>query len=468
MLFIEIRYFLFFAAFFAVYWLLRSNTQRKWLMIVASYGFYAMWDWRWLGLLFLSTVVSHVVARGIFLARTDLERRWWLVPSLVFHVGMLGVFKYFDFFSHSLTDFLALMGVTADPIILNLMLPIGISFYTLHNVSYIADVYMRRIEARESFLDIATFVAFFPQLVAGPILRARQFVPQLDSLRKFADVPVRAALLLFLVGFVKKSVLADNIDPHVDAVFADPGAYTSWTVAGTSFLWSMQILLDFSGYSDMGTASAALLGYRFPQNFFAPHLAVSPADYRQRWHISLTTWLRDYLFVPLGGTKGGRWKTHRNIFIVNLVSGIWHGAAWTFVLWGVFNAIVISAQREIDQSGLKTKIPRALRIVFGFAVTLYTTAWVAYAFRASDIGTVGHMLAMSHGLAPGGTLTLPFDPLGAFFAIVACQFVAIRTNLVHRVEKMNWWLFAVLIGIAFALAFALRSPFAQPFYYFRF
>lgn len=468
MLFIEIRYFIFFAAFFAVYWMLRSNVQRKWLMVVASYGFYAMWDWRWLGLLFLSTVVSHIVARGIFLSRNDVERRWWLVPSLVFHIGMLGVFKYFDFFSASFAALLTSLGVTADPIILDLMLPIGISFYTLHNVSYIADVYMRRIEARESFLDIAAFVAFFPQLVAGPILRARQFVPQLDSLRKFSDVPVRAALFLFLVGFVKKSVLADNIDPHVDAVFADPGAYTAWTVAGTSLLWSMQILLDFSGYSDMGTASAALLGYRFPQNFFAPHLAVSPADYRQRWHISLTTWLRDYLFVPLGGTKGGRWKTHRNIFIVNLVSGIWHGAAWTFVLWGIFNAIVISAQREIDQSGLKEKIPRALRIIFGFAVTLYTTAWVAYAFRADDIETVGHMLAMSHGLAPGGTQSLPVDPLLVFFSILVCQFVAIRFNITHRMEKMNWWLFAVLIGVAFALAFALRSPFAQPFYYFRF
>jgi alginate O-acetyltransferase complex protein AlgI len=328
-LFIEARFIGFFAAVFLVHWALRHNGARKAFLLAVSYVFYGFWDWRFLSLIAVSTAIDYVAALKIPSAGSAGERRAWLVSSLAANLGILGFFKYFNFFVDSAAVALAAIGIDVGRRTLEIILPVGISFYTFQTMSYTVDVYRGQLRPCRRFLDVALFVAFFPQLVAGPIVRAREFLPQLETPRRLAAVEVRPLCVLFLVGFVKKACIADNLAPFADPYFQNPGAYTAASAWLALILFSIQIYGDFSGYSDMAVALAGLLGYRIPRNFRNPYLSSNIAELWRRWHITLSTWLRDYLFVPLGGfRRHSRLATGRNLLITFALGGLWHGAAW--------------------------------------------------------------------------------------------------------------------------------------------
>ncbi|HVS16485.1 MAG TPA: MBOAT family O-acyltransferase, partial [Thermoanaerobaculia bacterium] len=334
MIFTELRFLTFFVAVLAVYWALPANRPRKLWLLIMSFAFYAAWDWRFLSLIFFSISVDYLVGRGLGRTAREGPRRALLLASLGANLGLLGFFKYFGFFVEQAIELGALLGLELHRPSLEIVLPVGISFYTFQTLSYSIDVYRRKIEPTRDLLDLALFVAFFPQLVAGPIVRARDFLPQLERARRWAEVRAAPHLTLFLLGFIKKACVSDNVAATVDAYFAAPQAYDAAGAWIAVLLYAIQIYCDFSGYSDMAIASAGLLGYDLGPNFQHPYVAASPREFWQRWHISLSTWLRDYLYVPLGGNRHGEPRTHRNLMLTMLLGGLWHGAAWSFVLWG--------------------------------------------------------------------------------------------------------------------------------------
>ncbi|MCB9857843.1 MAG: MBOAT family protein [Phycisphaerales bacterium] len=372
-----------------MYWSIRREGARHVMLLVASYAFYMAWN-PWLVLLIIgSTVLDFVV--GLMLGRTEGEgrRKALLIVSLVGNLGVLGLFKYADFFIHSFGSLVEQFGFRADVRTLGLLLPVGISFYTFQTLSYTIDVYRRRIEPEGSFLRFALFVAFFPQLVAGPIVKARDFLPQLLAPRRFDWGSLDAGLMLILVGLTKKVLIADNLATLVDPVFAHPERYTTADLWLGMFCYAGQIYGDFSGYSDMAIGLAKLLGFELCLNFASPYLAVSLSDFWRRWHISLSSWLRDYLYIPLGGSHGTRWKTARNLMLTMLLGGLWHGASWTFVVWGAIHGIALVVQkaygwlvggeaRRSSDGALARRHP--LAVLPGWAATflVVNVAWVFF------------------------------------------------------------------------------------------
>jgi alginate O-acetyltransferase complex protein AlgI len=391
MIFTDFAFFAFFAVTAGVYWALRSNRARKIWLLGASYFFYGYWDFRFLGLIFACTVLDYTV--GLWLARVEspTRRRALIATSLTANLGLLGFFKYFNFFAQSGAELFQALGVPVTRPTLEIVLPAGISFFTFQSMSYTIDCYRRVIEPRRSFLDFATFIAFFPQLVAGPIVRAQTFLPQFDAKRLLQNVNVRRALVVFASGYFKKACIADNVASVIDPVFLEPTAYASFDRVLASVLYSIQIYCDFSGYTDMAIATAALLGYELTKNFDAPYFSRNLREFWQRWHISLSTWLRDYLYIPLGGNRGGAWRASRNLMLTMLLGGLWHGANWTFVLWGFLHGLGLAVHRlwitRVGDAG--AVLGRAPRLAT-FLSTLGTFAFVAFCFtifRCPDIQT---------------------------------------------------------------------------------
>ncbi|TMA31190.1 MAG: MBOAT family protein, partial [Deltaproteobacteria bacterium] len=347
MLFHSLAFAVFLPLVWALYWLLREMKRQNALLLVASLVFYGWWDPRFLLLLGFSIVVDYYAALRIAGARQRGGRgKPWIVVSLVTQLGMLGVFKYYDFFVESALPIWNALGWRPD--LLHVVLPVGISFYTFHTLSYTIDVYRGHTPARRSLLDVATFVAFFPQLVAGPIARASSLLPQVERPRRLCGDDVRVGLTLMAVGFFKKMVLADGIAPVVDALFRDAqssGAIRPEHALLATSAFILQIYGDFAGYSDIARGVSRLFGIRLIVNFRQPYLARRYSEIFDRWHISLSTWLRDYLFISLGGSRGGRLRTLRNLFVTMVVAGLWHGANWTFAVWGV----VVGALLVIDR-----------------------------------------------------------------------------------------------------------------------
>ncbi len=335
MLFNSFEFFCFFLIVFVAYWLLFQSRvwARNVFLIAASYLFYGWWDYRFLGLIFLSSAVDYCVA--IAMPRAGASRRRALLwTSLGVNLGCLGLFKYYGFFISSLSVLLGEFGIVLDEPTRHLILPVGISFYTLQTLSYTIDVYRRRIEPTTDVAAFFAYVCFFPQLVAGPIERASHLLPQFESLRVFDYQTARDGLRLVLWGMFKKVVIADQCAAFADPVFASLGDQSASTLLLATFYFSLQIYCDFSGYSDMAIGLGRMLGFDLMKNFNRPYFATSMTAFWGRWHISLSTWFRDYLYIPLGGNRGSRWQTLRNLFVVFSVSGLWHGAAWNYVLWG--------------------------------------------------------------------------------------------------------------------------------------
>jgi alginate O-acetyltransferase complex protein AlgI len=338
-----------FVAFFVVVYTLYRLFPHRWqnrLLLVASYYFYAAWDWRFLGLLIASTIIDYFCA--LFIAsRTDpRRRRLALVLSLSFNLTMLGFFKYFNFFAENLKVLASDVGWNLDFVTIRVLLPIGISFYTFITMSYVIDVYRRDIEPTRSFLDFALFVAYFPHLVAGPILRASLLLPQIARRRVIQNEQIRDGLWLIAWGLFKKIFVADNLAHVVDAVFAPGGSPTGWEVLFGVYAFAFQIYGDFSGYSDIARGTSKLMGIELNLNFRFPYFVRTPQEFWRHWHISLSTWLRDYLYIPLGGNRGSEWRTRRNLLITMVLGGLWHGAAWTFILWGLYQGVLLVVFRS--------------------------------------------------------------------------------------------------------------------------
>ncbi|MCV6628456.1 MAG: MBOAT family protein [Flavobacteriaceae bacterium] len=344
MTFNSIEFFIFLPVVFVLYWFVfqRKLIAQNTLVLVASYFFYGLWDWRFLFLILASTIVDYFV--GIELKKHEDDRRrqkFWLWLSILFNVSVLGFFKYYNFFADSFIDMIHLFGYDLSKSwTLNIILPVGISFYTFQTMSYSLDIYYKRLEPCKDFLSFAAFVSFFPQLVAGPIERASNLLPQITKTRTFDPLQFKQGLKLILWGLFKKMVIADGIAPMVDDIFANYNDYSATTLILGATLFSFQVYGDFSGYSDIAIGTSKLFGFELMSNFKFPNFARNVAEYWNRWHISLSTWWRHYLYIPLGGSREGKWKAVRNITIIFLVSGFWHGANWTFIFWGAFHAVV--------------------------------------------------------------------------------------------------------------------------------
>ena len=334
MVFNSLQYLVFFPLVFAVYWQLKRRGQNV-LLLLASWFFYAMWDWRFLGLMLLTTGVDFGVGRYLAMTEDDKKRKLAFGLSLGLNLTVLGFFKYFNFFVGSAADLLQTFGLDASEPTLRVLLPVGISFYTFHGISYTFDVFRRDIEPADDLLDFAVFVAFFPQLVAGPIGRAHLQLPQFEHERPpLRWEQARSGLCLILLGLFKKVAIADALAPFVDRTFTEPGRASWISLLGGAYAFALQIYGDFAGYSDVARGSSRLLGIELPLNFEQPYLSRNITVFWRTWHISLSNWLRDYLYIPLGGNRGSRAKTYRNLMLTMVLGGLWHGAAWTFVAWG--------------------------------------------------------------------------------------------------------------------------------------
>lgn len=338
-------YWLFFIFFSIFYWSVKK-TKRLIVMLSGSYVFYGWWDWRFLGLIAMLTGLNYWFGIEISKNQTNsYSRRLWIVASIVSSLGILGFFKYFNFFVESARQALVMLGFSGGNTTLDIILPVGISFYTFQAMSYTIDLYRREIMVERSLLRFATYIAFFPQLVAGPIVRASEFLPQLRHDANFDWGRLIEGLCIVVWGMVLKVVVADSLAPVVDARFFAPEAMTALSLVIGVIFYAFQIYGDFAGYSLMAIGFAHILGFTFSRNFDRPYFAVSFSDFWKRWHISLSSWLRDYLYIPLGGNRCGRRRTYLNLMLTMLLGGLWHGAAWTFVIWGALHGVYLCLQR---------------------------------------------------------------------------------------------------------------------------
>lgn len=383
MLFNSLEFFLFLAIVLAIYYSLNHRGQNYWL-VAASYAFYGFWDWRFLSLILVSTVVDFILGQRIHRAEGPNEKKLCLIISLLVNLGILAFFKYFNFFIDSAVDLLSLLGFEAHRSTLNIILPVGISFYTFQTLSYSIDIYRGNLKPIKNITNFALFVSFFPQLVAGPIERATNLLPQIGERRSVSTDDLREGVWLILVGLFRKVVIADTAAIYVNAAFGNPGSYSSTGLLVAAFLFSVQIYGDFAGYSDIARGVSRLLGFKLMINFQQPYFSSNIAEFWRRWHISLSSWLRDYLYIGLGGNRSGALKTYRNLFLTMLLGGLWHGAAWGFILWGALHGSYLAIHRLMGGSANSGQdghlVIRLLKIVSLFF--LVTLTWIP--FRQPD------------------------------------------------------------------------------------
>jgi len=379
----------FFAIVYGLYRLLplvssarRAHRAQNWLLLVASYYFYAAWDYRFVALLLASTIVDYVCGRAMGAITDPKRRRLILTVSIVFNLTMLGFFKYFNFFAANLETLFTAIGWHLDFVTVRVLLPIGISFYTFVTMSYVIDVYRREIPPTRNFVDFAVFVAYFPHLVAGPILRATALLPQIAGERRVSAQQMRDGAWLVAWGFFQKVFVADNLAPLASHVFAPGGHPAGVNVLLGVYAFAFQIYGDFAGYSNIARGTSKWMGIELIENFRFPYLVLTPSAFWRNWHISLSTWLRDYLYIPLGGSRGGPARTRRNLLVTMLLGGLWHGAAWTFVLWGLYQAVLLIAYRPFEPAfaALRGRGARLLAWLVMFHLTCY--GWLI--FRAAS------------------------------------------------------------------------------------
>lgn len=462
----------FFVLVFSGFWLVaRFPVVRVLWLLTASYLFYASWNPTLVGLIIASTVADYWIARRIFEADSQRKRKSWLMLSLVTNLGVLAGFKYTGFFLESFNDAMALMGSTGRIPVPAIILPVGISFYTFQTLSYTIDVYRGKLRAAENPLHFALFVAFFPQLVAGPIVRASDFMPQLLKAPVFDARKHGLGLFLVCMGLFKKIALANTLSVNlVDRVWDSPELYSSLEVFVGMHAYAFQIYCDFSGYSDVAIGLALLLGFQLPENFNRPYLSRDIAEFWRRWHISLSTWLRDYLYIPLGGNRGSSAATYRNLAITMLLGGLWHGASWNFVLWGAAHGIALGVVRFLQRRKDPEAAPPTFmrQLLSGFITFEFVNlTWVL--FRAptlADAGRVMSRLGEFSSYAPN--LTTPV--LLALSAAALLHFSPPRWKgqLAERfIALPGWAQGAVAVVVAICLQ-QLKGVDAVPFIYFQF
>jgi alginate O-acetyltransferase complex protein AlgI len=437
-------------------------------LLAASYLFYAAWDPRFLVLIIFSTMLDYSVGLALASAASARSRKWLLTASLVGNLGVLCTFKYYDFFADSLVRLLDSFGYQASIPVLNLILPVGISFYTFQTLSYTIDIYRGDLEARTSLLDVALFVGFFPQLVAGPIVRARNFLPQLDHRPRYDAATSSSGLYFILKGLTKKVLFADLLGSFlVNPAYSDPESYTGAWVLLAWVGFALQIYGDFSGYSDVAIGSARLLGFELPVNFRSPFKATSFTDFWRRWHLTLGAWFHDYLYRPLVGFRSGFWKSSLALLLTMTLVGLWHGAAWTFVVWGLCHGLYLFCERGFRHlRGKRRPTPwlRPFKMLVVFSIGVVTLA----VFRAPSMGHFWQMISAIRTPAIGldsippvawGALTLAF---GAYYAPERWK-EGIESAFVHLPAFGQ-----ALVTVVLLTAFRVTGAVVEPFYYFQF
>jgi len=415
MLFNSLDFAIFLPIVFALYWLLPREQVKlqNVLLLAASYFFYACWDFKFLFLLIFSTILDYI--SGIMMAEAGSRRikKMWFWASIGINLGFLGVFKYYNFFADSFAASLSAIGIEASISTLSLILPVGISFYTFHGLSYVIDIYHDKIKPERNIVNYSLFVSFFPLLVAGPIERATHLLPQIQRQRNFNYGKAIDGLRQILWGLFKKVVIADNCAEFANVIFNNSEDYSGSTLIVGALFFTVQIYCDFSGYSDIALGVARLFGVELLRNFAFPYFSRDIAEFWRRWHISLTTWFRDYLYIPLGGSRGGTWMKVRNTFIIFLVSGFWHGANWTFIVWGALNAfyflplLLSNKNRNNIEIVAKNKLLPSFAELRGIALTftLTTMAWIF--FRAENLP---HALSYYSGIFSASLFSMPDFP----------------------------------------------------------
>ena len=453
MLFNSIEFLLFLPTVFILYWFVvnKSLKTQNSLILLSSYFFYGWWDYRFLSLIFLSTIVDYFVGLHILKQDSGKKQKLLLWCSVLFNITVLGVFKYYNFFVDSWVDLFSSVGYEINSIwTLNIILPVGISFYTFQTMSYTIDIYKRKLEPTKDFISFASFVSFFPQLVAGPIERASNLLPQILKKREFKYEQAVQGFRLIIWGMFKKVVIADSLAPTVDNIFSnyqDFGGGMLWLGA---IYFAFQIYCDFSGYSDIAIGTAKLFGFEIMSNFKFPYFSRNIGEFWRRWHISLTSWFRDYLYIPLGGSKEGKWKSIRNIFIIFLVSGFWHGANWTFIVWGLFHSIlflpsfILNNNRKykssvVGENSLLPTLKEFIQVVATFL--LVTIGWVF--FRSETIIDSFKFLSL---MISDLSLETSFDSIFLYlmFFIITEFFIRKEERLREKYFKHDWIAFSLI------------------------
>jgi D-alanyl-lipoteichoic acid acyltransferase DltB (MBOAT superfamily) len=413
MLFNSIEFALFLPLVFLVYWFVFPKNRRlqNAVLLLASYIFYGWWDWRFLLLIAFTSLVDYSIGYRLSLVEKPSKRKALLILSLVSNLGMLAFFKYFNFFIESFTEAFTFLGMPFDHTRLNIILPVGISFYTFQSLSYIFDIYKKQLDPEKNILTFFAFVSFFPQLVAGPIERARNLLPQFNHDRHFDYKAATDGMRLIAWGLFKKAVIADNISYYINEVYGDYAVYSGSTLLLAAIMFSVQIYCDFSGYSDMASGTSRLLGFRLMRNFAYPYFSRSIPEFWRRWHISLSGWFRDYLFYPLGASYGTKLRSIRNILIVFTVSGLWHGANLTYIVWGLIHGLLMipalyfpQTQKQSLIIGGKNMLPgwkEGIRMIFTFF--LVVLSWIF--FRAE---TLDKAMAIQSGIFSSGLFSMPY------------------------------------------------------------
>ncbi|TGM58793.1 MBOAT family O-acyltransferase [Leptospira adleri] len=476
------QYFLFFAIVWCVRWILaalypKRNSLVLFFLLFMSYLFYLSWDYRFGFLILFTTILDYSVGLALDSQENLRNRKILLGVSLLGNLSVLGFFKYFHFFTDSFRILLLSLGWEVSEPALRVVLPVGISFYTFQSLSYSIDVYRKEIPSEKNFLHYALFLSFFPQLVAGPIVSARILLPALRSLFSWDKIPLREGIWLILVGFVKKAVIADRISVISDFAYQYPEDVSSLFVWMGVLSYSVQIYCDFSGYSDMAIGSALLLGVRLPDNFRLPYTAKSFSDFWRRWHISLSGWLREYLYIPLGGNRIGGLFTYRNLWITMILGGLWHGPSWNFVIWGFLHGAFLVLERFVrDRLHFPWTDSSFARKVAGlvyqiFVILSVCLIWIFFRSRSleTSLGILKKLFSFSNGIEP--TYTMQSQFLSVFFVLAFATWIGKKeesSGAFSRFrENLHWSLFAFLSAFGFVIGVVLTVE-TKPFLYFVF
>jgi alginate O-acetyltransferase complex protein AlgI len=447
MLFNSLNFAVFLPIVFMLYWFVTNKSLKlqNILLLVSSYFFYACWDWRFMFLLIFSTVLDYYTGIKMADSKNEGIKKFWFWLSITINLGFLGIFKYYNFFAESFAELITNFGLQVNPWTLKVILPVGISFYTFHGLSYVVDIYKNRIPAEKNFVQYSVFVSFFPLLVAGPIERATHLLPQIKVKRTFDYDKAVDGLRQILWGLFKKIVIADQCAVYANMMFNDAANQSGSNLFLGALFFTFQIYGDFSGYSDIALGTARLFGIELLRNFAFPYFSRDIAEFWRRWHISLSTWFRDYLYIPLGGSKGGMWMKIRNTFIIFLVSGFWHGANWTFIAWGLLNAlfimpsIIFNTNRVNIEIVAKGKYFPSLKEFFSIGITFLLTVFAWIFFRASSIGSafayINEMFSKSFFTFP---TNMPYQVLFFIFFFMTVEWLGREEEFALNKFGLKW------------------------------
>lgn len=478
MLFDTTEFGIFLLIVFSLYVVLQRSTRLQNIMLlIASYLFYSFWDFRFLSLILVSTLVDYTVGNLIAKTPQDSEKRrkQLLLVSILVNLGLLGFFKYWNFFIESFANGLGVLGLEPNIPLLNIILPVGISFYTFQTMSYTIDIYRNKLKPEKDILTFALFVCYFPQLVAGPIERAELLLPRLREARQIKLDNILSGCTLIFIGLFKKIAIADAIAPIVNEGFTSIQTHGWVSLLFYAYLFSFQIYGDFSGYTDIARGVSRLFGIELMLNFEQPYFASNLQDFWRRWHISLSTWLRDYLYIPLGGNRHGEWKTYRNLMLTMIIGGLWHGAAWTFVIWGTIHGVVLAITRYWNEKGIFHRYARQFKLLtplIGIIITYHivTFAWIF--FRANTIQDaivfIGRIITQQGASIVANHLLI--STILAFIFILMMDLPQMRLKRQDFLLGLNSTKRAIYVGIMLVLLIIWGAQSANdiPFIYFQF